>query len=127
MAVTFFARYLVWHYTQVPSLLFKLWGNLLWYLGHAFSVRELWRSLFSPWKRIVAQRTKRWDIEDYASAVVANFISRIIGAVMRLIIIFVGRSLQLVLLLGGGLFYIAWFALPVIIAGMFLLGLYLIA
>lgn len=126
MVASFFVRYAAWHYTQAPSLLFKLWMNLLWYLGHVFSISALGRSLFAPWKRIVAKHTKRWDLEDYASAALANFISRIIGAVMRLFLIIVGRSLQLLLLVFGGLFYLSWFILPFIIALVFIQGLNLI-
>jgi len=126
MVASFFVRYAAWHFTQAPSLLFQLWMNLLWYLGHVFSVNELGRSLFSPWKRIVAQHTKRWDFEDYASAALANFISRIIGAVMRLILIVIGRSLQLLLIVFGGLFYMSWFVLPIIVVLMALFGLGLI-
>ncbi len=126
MVVTFFVRYTAWHYTQAPSLLFKLWENLLWYLGHVFSISALWRSLFSPWKRIVAKHTKRWDIEDYASAVLANFISRVIGAVMRLTLITTGRLLQLLLVLFGVFVYIVWFIMPVFVVSMFMLGLYVI-
>ncbi len=126
MVVSFFVRYVGWHYTQAPGLLFKLWMNLLWYLGHVFSVHELARSLFAPWKRIVAKHTKRWDLEDYASAVLANFISRIIGAVMRLFLILIGRTLQLSLLVFGGLLYICWFVFPGIVVFLFVVGLYLI-
>ena len=126
MVVTFFVRYAAWHYTQAPSLLFKLWMNLLWYLGHAFSISALSRSLFSPWKRIVAQHTKRWDLEDYASAVLANFVSRIIGGLMRFFLILVGLTLQLVLLCLGGLLYISWFILPLLVVLLFMQGLNLL-
>lgn len=126
MVVTIFVRYAAWHYSEAPGLLYKLWMNLLWYVGHAFSLSVLWRSLFAPWKRIVATHTKRWDLEDYASAVLANFVSRIIGGVMRLVLIVVGLIVQLLLLVFGGVFYISWFALPFILVLVFIFGLSLL-
>lgn len=122
MAPTIFVRYLAWHYAEAPRLLLGIWGNFLWYVGHVFSVDSLLRSLFTPWRRIVAERTKRWDLEDYASAVLANFMSRIIGAVMRVALVLMGRFLQLILLLGGAALYVSWFVLPFITVSLLLYG-----
>lgn len=122
MAPSIFVRYIAWHYSKAPKLLFGVWGNFLWYLGHVFSVDTLARSLFSPWRRIVAHRTKRWDFEDYASAIVANIMSRIIGAVMRLTLVLFGRFLQLLLVILGSIFYICWFVLPLILVSFFVYG-----
>ena len=126
MVVTIFARYAFWHYFQAPKLLIGVWGNLLWYIGHIFSVDSLWRSFFSPWKRIVATPTKRWDFEDIASAALANFISRIIGAIMRLLLIVIGRTLQLLWLLVGVAFYASWFFLPFVLVSTLAYGFSLI-
>lgn len=126
MVVTIFFRYAAWHYLRAPGLLVGVWKNLLWYLGHVFSVDSLWRSLFAPWHRIVATSTKKWDLEDIASAMLANFISRIIGAVMRLFLIIIGRTLQLAWILFGVVFYISWFILPLLLVLTFCYGLMLI-
>ena len=126
MVVTLFVRYTVWHYAQAPKLLLGVWMNLLWYLGHIFSVESLLKSLFSPWKRIVAERTKAWDFEDIASAALVNFVSRIIGALMRIFLVVVGRLAQLLLLIFGLIFYLSWFILPVLIGVTFLYGLSLV-
>lgn len=126
MVVTIFVRYTLWHYSQAPKLMFGVWKNLMWYLGHTFSVDSLWRSLFMPWRRIVSHPTKRWDFEDIASSLLANFISRIIGAVMRLVLILIGRAMQLLWLLGGIAFYMSWFVLPALIAFTFMYGVSLL-
>lgn len=126
MAVTIFFRYAAWHYLTAPRLLIGVWKNLLWYLGHIFSVRTLWQSLFTPWKRIVATRTKKWDLEDYASALLANLMSRVIGAVMRFVLIVIGRLLQLGWLVFGIVFYVTWFVLPLLLVLTFGYGLLLI-
>lgn len=126
MAPIFFARYISWHYKLAPGLLLHLWMNMLWYIGHVFSVNSLLRSIFAPWKRVVAQHTKKWNLEDWASAALANFMSRIIGAIMRLFLILIGRALQLTLLVVGAIFYVCWFLLPAIIFFTFFYGLRLI-
>mgnify|MGYP007077473883 CR=1 FL=1 len=122
MAPSVFARYIAWHYSVAPRLIVGIWGNFLWGLGHIFSVDSLYRSLFTPWKRIIAERNKKWDLEDYASAVLANIMSRIIGAVMRLTLVLMGRFLQLLVVVMGGLFYAAWFVMPLILASLLLFG-----
>ena len=80
------------------------------------------QSLFSPWKRVTAPRTKRWDFEDYASALVVNLMSRVIGVILRLALIVVGRVLQLLLIIFGALFYVSWFFLPLILASLCIYG-----
>ena len=126
MVVTVFFRYAVWHYMRAPALFVGVWKNLLWYLGHLFSVNTLWHSLFAPWHRIVASRTRKWDLEDWASAALANFISRLIGAIMRLTLILIGRTLQLLWIGFGLMFYLSWFVLPLLLVLTFWYGLFLI-
>ena len=126
MVVTILVRYSIWHYAQAPKLILSLWKNMLWYIGHIFSVGTLMKSLFTPWKRIVAKRNKKWNFDDIASAILANFLSRIIGAVMRLFLVAIGRIMQLIVIVLGFIFYLSWFILPVLIAVTFLYGLSLI-
>jgi len=126
MVATIFVRYAMWHYTEAPRLLFSIWRNLLWYTGHIFSVDTLWRSLFSPWRRVIARHTKRWDLEDIASAILANFVSRIVGAIMRLVLIIFGRTMQLLLFFFGIIFYLSWFMMPFLVVATFCYGVALI-
>ncbi len=122
MAPLIFVRYFAWHYGTAPRLILGIWGNFLWYLGHVFSVNTLLRTLFSPWRRIVAERTKSWNFEDFASVILANFIARIIGAIMRLTLVIFGRLLQLLLIIVGSTFYVCWFILPFMLASLFVYG-----
>lgn len=126
MTSSIFVRYIAWHYTEAPRLLLGVWSNFLWYVGHVFSVDSLLKSLFTPWRRIVAEHTKRWDFEDYASAVLANFMSRVIGAVMRVALVLMGRCLQFLLLFSGILFYGLWFVLPLLTVSLFCYGVMII-
>lgn len=123
--VMFLVRYTWWHYATAPKLLYHVWFNLVWYMGHVFAVGKLGRSLFAPWKRVVAKRTKRWDFEDMASAFVANTMSRVVGAIMRLTLMIVGLIVQVTAMFAGLLFYCTWFFLPILIAGTFLYGVML--
>jgi len=126
MAVTIFFRYAVWHYTEAPRLLYGVLFNIIWFIGHTFSLATLWRSLFSPWRRIVAKRHRKWDFEDMASAILANTVSRIIGVVMRLTLIIVGLTLQFFFLVFSLALYVTWFVIPLLLAATFVYGLSLV-
>lgn len=125
MVLTFMTRYMAWHYAEAPRLMVEVWRNLFWFIGHLFSIAQLTRSLFSPWKRIVAERHKKWDFEDIASAILANTVSRIIGALLRTTLIVIGLVAQFCWLCFGIVFYASWFFIPIICLGLVVYGSWL--
>lgn len=111
--------YFVWHYTRAWWEMWGIWRNYLWFVIHLFSLPELMRSWFAPFKRMTESRGSTLSFEDLASYVVINILSRVIGAIARTGIIAIGLlALGLTVVLGVFV-YAVWMLLPVIIIGLF--------
>jgi hypothetical protein len=109
--------YFVWHYTQAWFLLWGVWRNFLWFVIHFFSIPQLMRSWFAPFKRITERRGDKFDLEDLASYVIIGFLSRIIGALIRTVIIIIGLITLALTVIGGFVVYLLWALVPFMIIG----------
>ncbi len=107
--------YFRWHYGSAFSELFHLWLNFLWFTVHFFSIPQLTRSLFAPFKRMTESRGNNWSFEDLAGFIIINLLSRLIGAMLRTIIILIGLLAVLVLISLGVLTYLFWIFAPAIL------------
>jgi hypothetical protein len=97
--------------------------NLLWFVIHFFSLPQMVRSWFSPWKRITEERKKSWDLEDFFGSLLINLLSRIIGALMRTFVIMVGLLAFLIIFVGGLTVYILWTVAPALIVFLIIIGI----
>ena len=109
--------YFVWHYTTAWFLLWGVWRNFLWFVIHFFSLPQLMRSWLAPFKRITERRGDKFDLEDLASYVIIGFLSRIIGALVRTVIIVIGLITLALTVLGGFVVYLLWALVPFLIIG----------
>lgn len=107
--------YFRWHYTAALTEMFHLWLNFLWFTIHFFSLPQLARSLFAPWKRMTEGRGNAWSFEDLASFVIINFISRLIGALLRTIIIVLGLIALILMITVGVVVYVFWILAPALL------------
>ncbi|HBB65256.1 MAG TPA: hypothetical protein DCZ84_01295 [Candidatus Vogelbacteria bacterium] len=121
-SITLFAHYLLWHYTRAYSDLLHIAGNLLWFLYHFFSIPELTRTWFAPWKRLHEEPGSIINMSDYLSGVLMNLIIRVIGILLRTILITVGFCILALGALLTILALIIWTALPFIIVFSFIAG-----
>jgi len=110
--------YFVWHYTQAWWQMWGVWRNFLWFTIHFFSIPQLLRSWFAPFKRIAQNRGDKFNLEDFASYIIINIISRIIGAIARTAIIIVGCIALLCTIVGGFVTYLFWMVAPFLIIGL---------
>ena len=88
--VSILHHYLLWHYTHAFLEIFHVWTNFFWFIVNFFSIPQLLRSLFSPWKRITEERKRSFDFEDIAGVVIIGLFSRLIGFILRSVIIIIG-------------------------------------
>lgn len=110
--------YFVWHYTTAWFLMWGVWRNFLWFMIHFFSLPQLMRSWFAPYKRITESRGDTFDLEALASYVIIGILSRIIGAIMRTAIILVGVMALGLTIVGGFVTYLLWAVVPLLIIGL---------
>lgn len=122
---TLVGNYFVWHYTRAYRELIHIEKNIFWFLFHFFSLPELTRTLFSPWKRLGENYGSIFDTEEFFAALVTNSLMRIVGIVMRAIIIGAGSIVLIIALVGSFIAAFVWTLLPLIIIFAFITGLVL--
>lgn len=91
-----------------------------------FSVRELTRTIFSPWHRITEGYGRGFDPSTFFFILGGNIISRILGAIVRVIVIVVGIIVSAGAALLGALGIVLWPLLPLAIPAAFVSGLILV-
>ncbi|MEY3784279.1 MAG: hypothetical protein RLZZ230_601 [Candidatus Parcubacteria bacterium] len=84
------------------------------------------RSWFSPWKRMVEDRGRTWNMEDLAGYVIIGFISRIVGFLVRSVVIVMGLFFLLLTIIGGLITYVFWIMAPLVIIGLLGFGITLL-
>lgn len=119
-------HYLLWHYSRAFLEIFHVWLNLMWFVVNFFSIPQLLRSLFSPWKRIVEDRGEKWNFEDLAGFILIGFISRLIGFILRSIIITIGLVALFIVVFSGFAVYAFWLVAPLVIIGLLGFGITLL-
>ena len=116
-------EYVVWHFTRMPLEIAKAWRNILLFNLEYFSLPLLLKTIFAPWRRIQWSAGKGFNIAKLLEALASNFISRILGAVIRSVLIVAGLATEAALLAAALATLIAWFLLPIAIVLGFSYGL----
>ncbi len=123
--VSILHHYLLWHYTYALLEIFHIWNNFFWFIINFFSLPQLIRSYFAPWKRMTEDRGQTFNFEDLAGFVVIGLISRIVGMILRTTIILFGTTALILLTIGGLLVYLFWLLAPAVLIGSLLYGIIL--
>lgn len=119
-------HYVFWHYTRAWVEIFHVWSNLLWFIVKFFSLPQLMLSWFSPWKRMTEGRGEKWSFEDLASFIIIGLISRIVGALIRTVVIFLGLVALTVTVIFGLVTFVFWAVAPLVIIGFLGFGITLL-
>lgn len=118
----FFSDYFIWHYTRAFRDILYVWSNFFWFLTHFFSIPLLFRTLFSPFKRVTEEHDKP-GLEDYFATIVVNVVTRVVGFFARFFIILFGLLALLVWCAVLVCLMVFWVLAPLVIAYAFLYGL----
>lgn len=103
---------ITWLYFDVPRNILKVWKNFLLYNLEYFSIPLLLKTLFSHWRRYGYSYPRGFDIKGYLEVFTSNLISRILGAIMRTILIIVGVVAEIFIVFLGIAVFLGWLALP---------------
>lgn len=106
-------NYLRWHYFDSPKFILELIGNYLFFVGHLFSVKILLKTLFSPWRKLTADKEKH-GLGGALDAVSFNLVSRFMGFVVRASTILTSLIFFFLVLLIGTFLFLFWFIIPVL-------------
>ncbi|MDD5145873.1 MAG: hypothetical protein PHF44_03470 [Candidatus Pacebacteria bacterium] len=115
-----FFQWLVFHFFDFPKELLRVWRNFLSFYLNYFSIPLLFRTLFAYWRRHQWAYPNSFDIGKYIEALASNLVSRILGAIMRIIFILVGVSVEIFIVFMGIIVILGWVFLPAIL----ILGIY---
>lgn len=117
-------RYLIWHYTEALVDWWRIVGNFVWFFFHMFSIGLLLRTLFSPFKRMREERKKgSLAFEDWGGAIIINLLMRLIGSLVRTIIIIAGIIFIIFTILIGAAAFLLWLILPALVIFLIVFGL----
>ena len=79
-----------------------------------FSISLLLKTFFSPWRRYNWKYPKGFDVVEFFNALISNIFSRIIGAVIRTVLIIIGIIFQVFVAVAGLIIFVGWILLPFI-------------
>jgi len=82
------------------------------------------RTLFVPFRRLGESYPKFANIWEYFSAFIVNTLMRLVGAVLRFVIIIIGLVTWILLFSLGLLAFLIWLILPALLVFMFIKGVY---
>lgn len=118
--------YIHWLYGEGVREYMRAWANYHWFLYHFFSVGILLQTLFAPWHRLQERKKRGFDVEEIASRIVINTVLRLLGFVMRLVVLALAVLSQIGLFFLGAFLFFAFISSPVFIPAVFLSGLLLL-
>ncbi len=119
-----FGSYLAWHYAEAPKDIARITGNYVWFFFNMFSVGLLLRTLFAPFKRIQEERRPGFDPGEFFSRIIVNLMTRLVGAVVRTLLIAVGCLLMALTFVAGAAVLVIWLFLPFLIVFLFSFGVW---
>ena len=104
--------FLSWYYTEIPQKAFRIWRNYIWFWSYYFSLKDLLRTFFSPWKKYSERYGRGVDFSRMISVFLFNIFSRFMGALLRSFLILIGLIFELITIISGVLFFIVWPIFP---------------
>jgi hypothetical protein len=112
-----------WWYGNGWQQLLKNFRSRVLSVVDSFSVRQLLKTLFAPWKRIISQPGR--SVEERFRAAIDNAFSRVVGFFVRLAVLLAAMFSLLIVIILGIAEIIVWPLLPIAIPGLIIAGLFL--
>jgi len=119
----FLPNYLLWHYGYALKNFWGIFTNYIWFIYNFFSIKILFRTFFAPWKKMGEDYSKGFDLKKFFSTLVINTMMRLIGVIMRLIVILIGLASLVMVSIIGIIFFFSWLLAPFIVLIFFIFGL----
>jgi hypothetical protein len=123
---SFLQQYFIWHYSLALTGYIRVSRNFAWFIISYFSITTLLKTLLAPFKRIQEKPSRRFNFEDWIGTLLINLLSRLIGAVIRSIIIIAGLCTLIIYTSISLLGFAFWLILPFYIFGGVIGGIWLL-
>lgn len=108
------SQWVLWHFGEMPKFLFSVWLNYLKFGMNYFSIDYLLKTFFAPWRKYNWKYPKGFDIKEFFNTLISNTFSRILGALLRIVLIVVGAIGQVFIFIAGLLAIFFWLLMPFI-------------
>lgn len=120
-------RYLVWHYSLAVLQFSRVYKNITVFLYNFFSIPILLKTFFAPWRRMGESYPEdKTQLVEIISSFVVNMIVRMVGVVMRSVIILIGFLTVTIFIIFYPILLLLWLALPVIVVVLLTIGVALL-
>ena len=117
------ALFLDWYFIELPKKISRIWLNFLWFINNYFSLIDLLKTFFFPWKGYYySYREGGFDPARWMGNLIFNTFSRFIGMILRLLVIILGIIAEIFIVILGILFFFSWAIFPVLLILSFLKG-----
>ncbi len=118
--------YFVWHYSQGIRDLSHLWGSLIAWAWHFFSIPQLLRTLFSPWQRMDYKlRQPGLHPGQFFGDLIISLLMRLFGFLVRIPTILLGLILLVFMCFLFPLAVLIWLLLPPLSLALIVFGLWI--
>jgi hypothetical protein len=109
-------NFIYWYFVTSPKAILKGWRNFLIWGADLFSLSLTAATFLSPWRKTVyPYRAKGLDFNALFDTIVVTNFSRLIGMVIRTLVLIFGLFFEIIIFLVGLVIFLAWFLLPIII------------
>ena len=106
--------YLIWHFGSALKDLNIIFGNIVWFIYHFFSMAMMMRTFFRPFKRI-EERYTHLDLGEIFEHLIVNTLMRFVGIVFRSFLLFMGVIVELLVITFWPIAILLWITLPALI------------
>ena len=120
----FLKDYVLWHYGEGIKNITALGLNFLRFENHFFSQKLLLKTLFSPYRRMQERYKKGFDVEAFLESAIINFITRLVGFLLRSVILLASGVANLFTIIAIPIALVLWIFLPLLIVALLIAGFY---
>ena len=117
------AIFLTWFFVKAPGNILNTGRDFLVWGWRFFSIGYFLPRLFAPWHRDITGYGRGFDLQRWIKVWSWNLISRLIGAVMRLIVMGIGLMAEIFLILATIFVFVFWLVIPFLIPAFFVIGI----
>jgi hypothetical protein len=118
--------FLIWHFFEMPREILGGVKNFLRFGLYYFSIPFLFKTLFAHWHKYFWVYPRGFDFGKYLEVFFSNLISRILGAIIRIFLIFSGIAFEIFVLIFGIFLIFLWIILPLLLLLGFIYGIKLL-
>ncbi len=125
--MTFVLHYINWHYTVAIIDLIRIVRNFIWFFYNFFSISILLKTLFSPFNKLGEGYKKSLKPTKWAETFLINTLMRIVGALLRSVLILLGIIFVILTAVLGTVFFFVWLLAPIFVLVLIVIGIKLIS